>query len=81
MDRTVPERDPDREIVPTGLQIEGLEKSFGPVAAVRGIDLGVAGGEFFTLLGPSGCGKTTILRTIAGIYRADRGGCCWMGAT
>ncbi len=55
------------------LQIEGLEKSFGPVAAVRGIDLAVPTGEFFTLLGPSGCGKTTILRTIAGIYRADRG--------
>jgi ABC-type Fe3+/spermidine/putrescine transport system ATPase subunit len=55
------------------LQIEGLEKSFGLVPAVRGIDLSVAKGEFFTLLGPSGCGKTTILRTIAGIYRADRG--------
>jgi putative spermidine/putrescine transport system ATP-binding protein len=56
-----------------GLQIEGLEKSFGPVAAVCGIDLTVTTGEFFTLLGPSGCGKTTILRTIAGIYQADRG--------
>jgi putative spermidine/putrescine transport system ATP-binding protein len=61
--------------VPTrvGLQIEGLQKNFGPVAAVRGIDLTVGTGEFFTLLGPSGCGKTTILRTIAGIYPADRG--------
>jgi ABC-type Fe3+/spermidine/putrescine transport system ATPase subunit len=55
------------------LQIEGLEKSFDPIAAVRGIDLAVADGEFFTLLAPSGRGKTTIFRTIAGICRADRG--------
>ncbi|MEN6478262.1 MAG: ABC transporter ATP-binding protein [Anaerolineales bacterium] len=38
----------------------------GDVAAVRGIDLGIRAGEFFTLLGPSGCGKTTTLRLIAG---------------
>jgi putative spermidine/putrescine transport system ATP-binding protein len=55
------------------LEIEGLEKRFGDVRAVQGIDLGVARGEFFTLLGPSGCGKTTILRVVAGIYPADAG--------
>jgi len=36
------------------------------VAAVRGINLGIHSGEFFTLLGPSGCGKTTTLRLIGG---------------
>jgi ABC-type Fe3+/spermidine/putrescine transport system ATPase subunit len=55
------------------LRVEGLEKHFGAVAAVRGVDLDVPSGAFFTLLGPSGCGKTTILRSIAGIYAPDRG--------
>jgi ABC-type Fe3+/spermidine/putrescine transport system ATPase subunit len=55
------------------LRIEGLEKRFGAVTAVHGVDLDVPSGSFFTLLGPSGCGKTTILRSIAGIYAPDRG--------
>jgi len=49
-----------------GLQLKGLAKSFGPVEAVKGVDLTVYDGEFLTLLGPSGSGKTTILRLIAG---------------
>ena len=40
---------------------------------LESIDLDIASGEFFTLLGPSGCGKTTLLRTIAGFQRQDRG--------
>jgi ABC-type Fe3+/spermidine/putrescine transport system ATPase subunit len=55
------------------LRVEGLEKRFGTVTAVSGINLDVPSGAFFTLLGPSGCGKTTILRSIAGIYTPDRG--------
>lgn len=39
----------------------------GNVHAVRGVDIDVAEGEFYTLLGPSGCGKTTTLRCIAGL--------------
>jgi ABC-type Fe3+/spermidine/putrescine transport system ATPase subunit len=49
-----------------GLQLKGLAKSYGPVEAVKGVDLTVYEGEFLTLLGPSGSGKTTILRLIAG---------------
>jgi spermidine/putrescine ABC transporter ATP-binding subunit len=43
------------------------------VVAVRGISLGVAHGEFLTLLGPSGCGKTTTLNMLAGFLRPDEG--------
>jgi ABC-type dipeptide/oligopeptide/nickel transport system ATPase subunit len=38
-----------------------------PVHAVRGIDINVDEGQFFTLLGPSGCSKTTTLRALAGL--------------
>jgi ABC-type sugar transport system ATPase subunit len=42
-------------------------------AAVRGVDLEIADGEFLVLVGPSGCGKSTLLRTIAGL-EAPNGG-------
>jgi putative spermidine/putrescine transport system ATP-binding protein len=50
-----------------------LRKNYGDVAAVGGVDISVAGGEFFTMLGPSGSGKTTTLRLIAGFERPDEG--------
>ncbi|MFC4809770.1 ABC transporter ATP-binding protein [Paenibacillus sp. GCM10023250] len=40
---------------------------------LNGIDLTIEPGDFITFLGPSGCGKTTLLRTIAGLQRADAG--------
>ncbi len=46
--------------------LESLEKTFGDVVAVEGINLEIADGEFFSMLGPSGSGKTTTLRLIAG---------------
>ena len=49
------------------------KKTYGDVTAVDGVDLDVAGGEFFTLLGPSGSGKTTTLRMIAGFEQPDEG--------
>jgi putative spermidine/putrescine transport system ATP-binding protein len=50
-----------------------LRKHYGEVAAVDGVDVDVAEGEFFTMLGPSGSGKTTTLRLIAGFERPDAG--------
>jgi spermidine/putrescine ABC transporter ATP-binding subunit len=46
--------------------MEQVDKRFGDVYAVRGVNLRVAQGEFVTLLGPSGCGKTSTLRMVAG---------------
>jgi ABC-type Fe3+/spermidine/putrescine transport system ATPase subunit len=61
---------------PTGspdVELLGVTKRFGSMAAVDGIDLEVHPGEFLSLLGPSGCGKTTTLRLIAGFERPDEG--------
>ena len=57
----------------TLLAAEKVEKRFGGVVAVDGIDLAIAENEFFALLGPSGCGKTTLLRMIAGFETPTAG--------
>ncbi|MDX6308572.1 MAG: putative spermidine/putrescine transport system ATP-binding protein [Nocardioidaceae bacterium] len=55
------------------VDLRGLTRHFGPVAAVDGIDLTIHDGEFFSMLGPSGSGKTTVLRMIAGFETPDAG--------
>ncbi len=55
------------------VQIVDLVKRFAEVTAVDGVNLDIAGGEFFSLLGPSGCGKTTTLRLIAGFEQPTDG--------
>ena len=55
------------------VELVGVTKRYGAVAAVDAIDLEVHPGEFLSLLGPSGCGKTTTLRLIAGFERPDEG--------
>jgi ABC-2 type transport system ATP-binding protein len=53
--------------------VEGLEKSYGPVEAVRGISFEIAGGEVFGLLGPNGAGKTTTVEILEGYRERDSG--------
>lgn len=53
--------------------LDAVEKTFGDVKAVAGVDLAIGRGEFFSILGPSGSGKTTCLRLIAGFERPSSG--------
>lgn len=55
------------------VQLEHVNKFFGPNHIVKNLDLDVYKGEFLTLLGPSGCGKTTTLRMIAGFENPSSG--------
>jgi ABC-type Fe3+/spermidine/putrescine transport system ATPase subunit len=52
---------------PAKLVLEGIEKRFGGVQAVRGVTLEIPEGCLVSFLGPSGCGKTTSLRIVAGL--------------
>lgn len=50
-----------------------MEKWYGPLPAVRGIDVALARGEFLTIFGPNGAGKSTLLRMLCGAVRPTRG--------
>jgi spermidine/putrescine transport system ATP-binding protein len=59
------------------IELAGVVKEFHSggevIIAVRGLDLAIRQGEFFSMLGPSGCGKTTTMRIIAGFEEPTRG--------
>jgi ABC-type sugar transport system ATPase subunit len=57
----------------SGIAISGLQKRFGAVPALDGVDLEAEAGELLVVVGPSGCGKSTLLRCIAGLEAADAG--------
>ena len=48
----------------TLIKVEGLEKSFGKVEVLKGIDIEIKKGEVVCIIGPSGSGKSTFLRTL-----------------
>ncbi|GAA2392427.1 daunorubicin resistance protein DrrA family ABC transporter ATP-binding protein [Streptomyces glaucosporus] len=57
----------------TAVETTGLEKSYGQVKVLAGVDLSVPRGTVFSLLGPNGAGKTTTVRILSTLVRADAG--------
>ncbi len=55
------------------LDLEAVDKYYGKLHAIKGIDLSIQQGEFIVFVGPSGCGKSTLLRMIAGLERINGG--------
>ena len=55
------------------LALEGVEKRFGAVQALGGVDLEINPGEVVALVGDNGAGKSTLVKVISGIYRPDSG--------
>ncbi len=55
------------------VELRKVFKVFDGETAVRGVDLSIRRGEFFSILGPSGCGKTTTLRLVAGFETPSAG--------
>ncbi len=55
------------------IAVRNLQKSYGGVVALDGVDLTVPAGSFFGLLGPNGAGKTTFIETLVGLVRGDGG--------
>ncbi|MCV6591569.1 MAG: sn-glycerol-3-phosphate ABC transporter ATP-binding protein UgpC [Silicimonas sp.] len=55
------------------ITLQGVEKWFGDVQVIKGIDLAINDGEFVVFVGPSGCGKSTLLRMIGGLEEISRG--------
>jgi ABC-2 type transport system ATP-binding protein len=55
------------------IQAQGLQKSYGKLHVLRGVDFDVARGSIFALLGSNGAGKTTIVRILSTLLKADAG--------
>ncbi|MEU2201563.1 ATP-binding cassette domain-containing protein [Isoptericola sp. NPDC019482] len=55
------------------IRVQGVEKSFGELHVLRGVDLDVAAGSIFALLGSNGAGKTTLVRILSTLLKADAG--------
>ncbi len=56
-----------------GVVVEGIEKSFGAVQALRGVDFVATPGEILGILGPNGAGKTTTVNILSTLIAPDRG--------
>jgi len=55
------------------IRVQGLEKSYKQLEALRGVDFDVAPGSIFALLGPNGAGKTTVVNILSTLLKADTG--------
>lgn len=55
------------------IKLNAVEKWYGEVQVIKGVDLEIEDGEFIVFVGPSGCGKSTLLRMIGGLEDISRG--------
>lgn len=63
----------------TLLELRGVQKNFGPVRALSGVDLTVPAGMVTALCGDNGAGKSSLIKIVSGIYTADAGEIYWRG--
>ncbi|MGH9059516.1 MAG: ATP-binding cassette domain-containing protein [Acidimicrobiales bacterium] len=62
------------------LSLRGVDKHFGSVQALTGVDLDILPGKVTALVGDNGAGKSTLIKTISGIWEADGGKLLWKGS-
>jgi len=55
------------------LEVDGLSRHFGALAALNGVSFEVRPGEIFSVIGPNGAGKSTVFNVLSGLYRPDAG--------
>ena len=65
----------------TVIEARGLRKNYGPIEAVRGIDLAIEAGETVALLGPNGAGKSTTIDMLLGLAEPDGGSVSVLGGS
>ncbi len=63
------------------ISLRRVSYRFGPVTALRDIDLDIDAGTFVSIVGPSGCGKSTLLRLVTGLLRPDAGSVSVLGTS
>ncbi len=63
----------------TAIQAKGIEKRYGHIRALRGVDLAVEEGQIFGLIGANGAGKSTFIKLLVGASKSDRGSLSVLG--
>src|ERR1700752_2356405 len=77
--------DPPKGAIPNGdgaaplLKLRGIDKHFGAVQVLYGVDLDLPAGQVTGLCGDNGAGKSTLTKCISGIHRPDHGQMYWEG--
>ncbi len=63
----------------TVLEVEGVSKNFGALAALAGVSLTVRAGQMFSIIGPNGAGKSTLFNVISGLHAPSAGRIAFKG--